>query len=46
VSLDGIGRLGELKDLYLGENLFTDIVGLEDLVNLKYVQLGDNKNAP
>lgn len=44
--MEGIGRLTQLKDLYIGQNCFKQIVQLENLTNLKYIQLGDNPNAP
>ena len=45
-SMQGIGQMARLTDLYLGENQFKEIVELDNLVNLKYLQLGDNPNCP
>lgn len=36
----------KLTDLYLGENQFKQIIELDDLTNLKYLQLGDNTHSP
>jgi len=43
-NVKGLGRLIQLKRLYLGTNQLTNTPqGLEDLVNLEYLSLEDNK---
>ena len=36
----------QLTDVYLQNNKFKEIVELDKLSNLKYIQLGNNENAP
>lgn len=35
-----------ITDLYMGQNKFKEIIELDKLTHVKYVQLGDNPNAP
>ena len=35
-----------LINVYLGHNKFKEIVELDNLKQLRYIQLGDNPNAP
>ena len=38
--------MNKLTDVYLQNNIFKEIVELDKLQNLKYIQLGNNSSAP